>query len=108
MHLCHNFIHFSGSKGPARSRVDIAHRSQMQNGGGCRFVIRGFQDEEAVVVAQRPVNFFDFSTQLLGLGLEDSRPLGRVVNVFNALLAELDVCDESCHRSVSIEKGIVT
>ena len=88
MHHGHDLVHFCGGEGPARCRVDVAHRAQMQNGGGRRLVIRGFQDQEAVVVAQRPVNLLYLRTQLLRLGLEDCRPLGRVVNVFNALFVQ--------------------
>jgi hypothetical protein len=58
----------------------------MQNGGGRCFSIRGVQDQEAVVVAQGPVNVLDLGTKLLRLSLEGRRPLGRVVDVLDALL----------------------
>ena len=97
MHLRHDFVHLGGGESPASRRVDVAHRSEMQDGSGRRFIVRGFQDQKAVVVAQGPVDVLDLRTELLRLSLEDRRPLGRVVDVFDALLRELDFGDESCH-----------
>ena len=86
MYLGHDLVHFCCGKGPHSRRVDVAHRSQMQNGGGRRFIIRGFQDQQPVVVAQSPVDLVDLRTQVLRLGLEDRRTLGCVVDVLDALL----------------------
>jgi hypothetical protein len=96
MHFGYDFVHFCGGKGSAGGRVDVPHRSQVQDGGGRCFIIRGFQDQQAVVVAQRPVDFLDLRTESLCFRLEDGRSLGRVVDVFDALLGKLDVGDESC------------
>ena len=86
MHLGDDLVHFSGRESPASGRVDVAHCSQMQDGSGRRFIIRGFQDQQPVVVAQSPVDLVDLRTQLLRLGLEDRRTLGCVVDVLDALL----------------------
>lgn len=66
----------------------------MQNDGGCSFVIRGFENQQAIVVAQGPVDFLYLRTKFLRLGLEYRRSLGRVVNVLDALLGKLDSGDE--------------
>jgi hypothetical protein len=57
----------------------------MQNGGGRRLIVRGFEDQQAVVVAQGPVDVLDLYTELFCFGLEDRRPLGRMVDIFDAL-----------------------
>ena len=85
--------------------MDVAHCTEMHNDGSCRFVIRGFEDQQAVVIAQGLVDFLDLCTELLRLGLEERRSLGRVVNVLDALLGELDRRDERRHRSVFLWVG---
>ncbi len=52
--------------------------------------------------AQGPVDVLDPYSHLLGLKLEDRRPLRRVVDVLDAPLAEFDVGDECCHATASL------
>jgi hypothetical protein len=104
MHLRYDFVHLGGGEGPARCRVDVAHRSQMQNGGGSRFLVRGFKDQKAIVFTQGPVDVLHLHTELLRISLEDRRTLGRVVDVLDALLRELDVGNESCQGRVSFSR----
>lgn len=75
MHLRQNLVHLGGSEAPTGCSVDVAHRPQVQHDGSRRFVVRGFQDKQAVVVPQCPVDFHDLGTEFLGLGLEDRRTL---------------------------------
>ncbi len=81
--------------------MDVAHCPEMQHDGSGRFIVRGFQDQQAVVVAESPVDLFDLPTEFPDLGFEDCRPLCRVVDVLDTLMSELDRCDKCCHWSFS-------
>ncbi len=78
----------------------------MQNDCGGRLVIRSFENQQAVVVAQGPVNLLDLRAKLLRLGLENRRSLGRVVDVFDAMLGELDRRDNRRHFASPCWVGI--
>ena len=88
VHLRHDSVHLGGGESPAGGRVNVAHRSQMQNGGCRRFIMPSFQDHGTVVVAQGPVHVPDLNAHFSGLSLEDRRTPGCMVDVLDALLAE--------------------
>jgi hypothetical protein len=66
----------------------------MQKGSRRRLVIGGVENERSVERPQRPVDFVDFNSDLLGLRLEGLRPLHRLADRLDALFGELDRRDE--------------
>ena len=84
--------------------MDIAHDPEMQECGRCRLVIRGIQDEHAILVSQCPEDVLDLDTQLLRLCFEGGCTLGGVVDVLDSLLRKLDRRDVRCHE-VSSDPG---
>lgn len=97
MHFGDDLVHLSRGESPYRCRVNIPRRSQMQEQGRGRLVVRGFKNEHTVVISQRPVNVRDLDAHLLARRLQRRRAFRRFVNAFDALLSELDRSDECCH-----------
>jgi hypothetical protein len=75
-----------------------------KHGSSRRFVIWSIKDQNAVCIADGPIDVRDFESHFLGGCFERRCPFGRLTNALDALLRELESSDKGCHEMLLVEK----
>src|SRR5579871_6022439 len=94
-----NLAHLRLGKGTQGLRGHKFPRTQGEHGCRCRLIVRGIENEDAIIPTQAPELFLDLDPMLFRVGPQFGSPLTSVLDLLDPALRELQKRHVGSHRS---------